>query len=57
MKELPALAILYCKDMADVEAYEKKSNEFFLNNPQNEYFLYSKWETNIKSCFLHKKTY
>lgn len=32
MEELLDLAILYYKDMTYEEAYEKKLNEFFLNN-------------------------
>ena len=55
MEELLVLAILYCEDIIAEEAYDKKLNEFFLNDPENEDLLYLEWETDIKKAVAYIK--
>jgi len=60
MEELLVYAILLYEELATETDYNKRLDELFLNNPENDDFLYLEWEgkkKHKKSYYLYKDTY
>lgn len=45
MEELLVYAILLYEELATETDYNKRLDELFLSNPENDDFLYLEWET------------
>ena len=52
MEELLVYAILLYEELAKETDYNKRLDELFLNNPENDDFLYLEWETDIKKLLF-----
>ena len=58
MEELLAYAFLYCEDIIVTEdLYQKRLDELFLKNLDNEMLLDLEWETDIKKAVTYIKTH
>ena len=57
MEELFAYAILLYENIVTEEMYQKKLNELFLKNPENEMLLKLEWETDIDEAILYIRTH
>lgn len=58
MEELLAYAILFCEGIIVTEdLYQKRRDELFLKNLDNEMLLYLEWETDIKKAVTYIKTH
>lgn len=55
MEELLVYAILLYEELVTETDYNKRLDELFLNNPENDDFLYLEWETDIKKAFIYPK--
>ena len=56
MEELLAYAILLCQNIITEEMYQKKLNELFLKDIENEIFLKLEWETDINKAIIYIRT-
>lgn len=52
MEELLVYAILLYEELVTENEYNKRLDELFLNNPENDDFLYLEWETDIKKAII-----
>ena len=57
MEELLVYAILLYEELATETDYNKRLDELFLNNPENDDFLYLEWETDIKKAIIYIGTH
>lgn len=57
MEELLAYAILLCQNIITEEMYQKKLNELFLKDIENEIFLKLEWETDINKAIIYIRTH
>ncbi len=57
MEELFAYAILLYENIVTEEMYQKKLNELFLKNSENEMLLKLEWETDIDEAILYIRTH
>ena len=56
MEELFVYAILLYEGFVTEHEYNKRLDELFLSNPENDDLLYLEWETNIKKAIIYIKT-
>lgn len=57
MEELLVYAILLYEELVTENEYNKRLDELFLNNPENDDFLYLEWETDIKKAIIYVRTH
>lgn len=57
MEELLAFALLLYEEIVTEDEYNKRLDELFLDNPENEDLLYLEWETNIKEAIKYIRTH
>ena len=57
MEELLVYAILLYEELATETDYNKRLDELFLNNPENDDFLYLEWETDISKAIIYVRTH
>lgn len=57
MEELLVFAFLLCEEMVTKDEYNKRLDELFLDNPENEDLLYLEWETDIKNAITYIRTH
>ena len=57
MEELLVYAILLYEEFVTENEYNKRLDELFLNNPENDDFLYLEWETDITKAILYVRTH
>ena len=57
MEELLVYAIFLCEKLATQDDYDKRLDELFLDNPENDDLLYLEWETDIKKAILYIRTH
>lgn len=57
MEELLAFAILLYEEMVTKDEYDKKLDELFLNNPENDDLLYLEWEKDIEKAVIYIRTH
>jgi len=57
VEELFAYAILLYENIVTEEMYQKKLNELFLKNSENEMLLKLEWETDIDEAILYIRTH
>ena len=57
MEELFVYAILLYQGLVTENEYYKRLDELFLNNPENDDFLYLEWETDIKKAIIYARTH
>lgn len=57
MEELLVYAILLGEGLVTENEYNKRLDELFLSNPENDDFLYLEWETNIKKAIIYVRTH
>lgn len=50
-------AILLNEELVTVNEYNKRLDELFLNDPENEDLLYLEWETDIKKVIIYVRTH
>lgn len=53
MEELLVFAILLYQEMVTKEEYDKRLNELFLNDPENDDLVHLEWETDIKKSIIY----
>ncbi len=56
MEELFVYAILLYEGFVTEHEYNKRLDELFLSDPENDDLLYLEWETNIKKAIIYIKT-
>lgn len=56
MEELFVYAILLYEGFVTEHEYNKRLDELFLSDPENDDLLYLEWETNIKKSIIYIKT-
>ena len=57
MEELLVLAILLYGEIVTEDEYNKRLDELFLENLENEDLLYLEWETDIKRAIIYLRTH
>ena len=57
MEELLVLAILLYEKIVTEDEYNKRLDELFLENLENEDLLYLEWETDIKKAIIYIRTH
>lgn len=57
MEELLVFAFLLCEEIVTKDEYDKRLDELFLDNVENEDLLYLEWETDIKKSIIYIRTY
>lgn len=57
MEELLAYAILLYEKLVTENEYNKRLDELFLSNPENDDLLYLEWETDIKKVIIYVRTH
>lgn len=57
MEELLVYAILLYEELVTENEYNERLDELFLNNPENDVFLYLEWETDIKKAIDYVRTH
>ncbi len=57
MEELLVYAILLDEELVTENEYNKRLDESFLNNPENDDLLCLEWETDIKKAIIYVKTH
>lgn len=57
MEELLAYAILLSQKIITEDAYEKRRDELFLKNPEDEMLLYLEWENDLKKAIIYIRTH
>lgn len=57
MEELLVLALLLYEDMVMEEEYNKRLDELFLADPENDDLLCLEWETDIKKAMIYIRTH
>lgn len=57
MEELLVYAILLYEGLVTENEYNKRLDELFLNNPENDDLLYLEWETDIKKAIIYVRTH
>ena len=56
MEELLVYAILLSEELVTENEYNKRLDELFLNDPENDDLLYLEWETDIKKAIVYART-
>lgn len=57
MEELLVFAFLLCEEMVTKDEYNKRLDELFLDNPENEDLLYLEWKADIKNAIIYIRTH
>lgn len=57
MEELLVYAILLNEELVTEDEYNKRLDELFLNDPENDDLLYLEWETDIKKAIIYVRTH
>ena len=57
MEELLVFAILLYQEMVTIDEYDRRLNELFLDDPENDDLLYLEWETDIKKAIVYIRTH
>ena len=57
MEELLVYAILLYQNIITEEMYQKRLNELFLKDIENEIFLKLEWETDINKAIIYIRTH
>ncbi len=57
MEKLLAYAILCNGEFITENAYRKRLDELFLNNPENDDLLYLEWETDVKKAIAYVRAH
>lgn len=57
MEELLVYALLLCEELVTENEYNKRLDELFLNDPENDDLLYLEWETDIKKAIIYVRTH
>ncbi len=57
MEELLAYALLYCESIVSEEEYEKRLNELFEENPENDIYLELEFMPSMKESVLYLRAY
>ena len=57
MEELLVFAFLLYEDMVTKDEYNKKLDELFLDNLENDDLLHLEWETDIKKAIIYIRTH
>ena len=57
MEELLVYAILLYEELVSENEYNKRLDELFLSNPENDDLLWLEWETDIKKAIIYVRTH
>ncbi len=57
MEELLVYAILLNEELVTENEYNKRLDELFFNDPENDDLLYLEWETDIKKAIIYVRTH
>lgn len=57
MEELLVYALLFYQELLIETEYNKRLDEMFLNDPENDDLLYLEWETDIKKAITYVRTH
>lgn len=57
MEELLVYAILLYEELITEDVYNKRLDELFLDNPENDDLLSLEWETNIENAVIYIRTH
>mgnify|MGYP001104883456 FL=1 len=57
MEELLAYALLYCESIVSEEEYEKRLNELFEENPENDIYLELEFMPSMKENVLYLRAH
>ena len=57
MEKMLVYAIMLYEKLITENEYNKRLDELFLSTPENNYFLYLKWETDIKKSMIYVRTH
>ncbi|MCI8805422.1 MAG: hypothetical protein HFE59_05920 [Clostridiales bacterium] len=57
IEELLVFAFLLYEEMVTKDKYNKRLDELFLDNPENDDLLYLEWETDIKKSIAYIRTH
>lgn len=57
MEELLVYAILLNEELVTENEYNKRLDELFLKDPENDDLLYLEWETDIKKTIIYVRTH
>ena len=57
MEEMLVYLILLFEELVAQNDYNKRLDELFLDNPENDDLLYLEWETDIRKAVIYIKTH